>query len=254
MVRPLPLLGSCLSVFLATACAMSVEAPVETSLACSEGTAAPAPQQARPEVVFLGSSSAAGHGASTRGASYAWRLSESLSATRPTGCGVNLARGGYTTWHLRPGSLELRPGRPRVDTLRNIDAALERSPRLVVVHLPSNDPALRIPLEESIGNLHAIVSRAHDAGVRVLVIGSQPRPLAGDTAALLRHWARALDTLSLAETVDVWDSLAQDSSRLKPGVVAADGIHLNDSGHALVYRQVLRSRTWRELFGTPALQ
>lgn len=240
-----------MAALLATACAMSAEAPVETSLTCSEGTAAPASDQARPEVVFLGSSSAAGHGASTRSTSYAWRLSEALSATRPTACGVNLARGGYTTWHLRPGSLGLRTGRPQVDTLRNIDAALARAPRLVVLHLPSNDPALRLPLEESLGNINAIITQATNAGVRLLVVGAQPRPLSGDTGLLLRRWARALDTLSTAETVDVWGNLALDSTRMKPGFVAPDGIHLNDSGHAVVYRQVLRSRTWRELFGTP---
>ncbi len=251
MVRPHPLLGASLAALLATACAMSAEAPVETSLACSEGTAAAASEQARPEVVFLGSSSAAGHGASTRSASYAWRLSESLSASRPTACGVNLARGGYTTWHLRPGALGLRPGRPPIDTLRNIDAAVSRTPRLVVIHLPSNDPALDLPLDESLGNIAAIVAQANSVGVRVLVVGSQPRPLPGDTGVLLRRWARALDTLSAVETVDVWDSLALDSTRMKPGFVAPDGIHLNDAGHAVVYRQVLRSRTWRELFGTP---
>lgn len=251
MVRPPHLVRICVAVLLATASVVSTDTPAPTSLACSEGSSAPAAEQARPEVVFLGSSSAAGQGASTRIASYAWRLSESIAASRPSACGVNLARGGYTTWHLRPGVLGVRPGRPRVDSLRNIDAALHRSPRLVVLHLPSNDAALRIPLEESVGNLHAIVSRAHDAGVRVLVIGSQPRPLADETAALLRHWARVLDTLSATESVNIWDSLALDSTRMKPWLTAADGIHLNDSGHALVYRQVLRSRTWRELFGTP---
>jgi len=243
--------GASLLAMLLAAGLTATGTPARESSVCPEGTSAPSSAGARPEVVIIGSSSAAGQGASTRTASYAWRLGAWIAANRPDGCAVNLARGGYTTWHLRPLASPDDPARPRIDTARNIEAALARHPRLVVLHLPSNDAAEGIPLDESVRNLEGILSRTRAAGVALLVVGAQPRPLDGDENRLLRLWARALDTLSATESVNVWDSLALDSTRMKPWLTAPDGFHLNDSGHALVYRQILRSRTWRTLFPAP---
>jgi len=115
--------------------------------------------------------------------------------------------------------------------------------------LPTNDAMSLVPLDASLRNLRASIVEANSAGVRVLVIGPQPRRMGPTGTRILRAWAHSLDTLSGVETVHVWDSLAKDSSSLRPWL-SRDSIHPNDSGHAILYRQVLRSRTWKELFGT----
>lgn len=214
---------------------------------CSPDNSGTTSSEAVPRVVVIGSSSAYGRGASTPQHAYAARLSSWLATNDPTSCLVNLAQNGYTTFHLRPLRMGNDSGRSSIDSTRNIDAAIRLSPELVIIHLPSNDIAYGYPLASSIRNIQAMVDDAHAAGMRVLVIGPHPRGNADCKRDSMVAWARALDTLSNAETISVWDSLATDSTHLR-AAVNSDGVHFNDSGHAIVYRQILRSRSWTALF------
>lgn len=218
---------------------------------CSPDNAGTTSSAPVPEVVLIGSSSAAGSGASTFEHAYAGRLSSWLSANAPTSCLQDLAASGYTTYELRPASLGYTPQRPGVDSARNIDAALALAPRLLIIHLPSNDVAYGYTLSESLKNLEAMIDQARAADVDVAVVGPHPRGLSGDRRDSLIRWARILDTISRVETIQVWDSLSTDSTALRAGV-RQDGVHFNDSGHAIVFRQILRSRSWESLFGKPS--
>lgn len=227
------------------ACSIGVD-----SIACvpeNEGRTSADPV---PRVVLIGSSSAAGAGASADSRSYAGRLASWLAQYAPGSCIQDLAVGGYTTYQLRPSDMGREAGHPGVDSARNVDAALSLSPSLLIIHLPSNDVAAGYPLASSLRNIEAMLDRARSRGVAVAVVGPHPRGFTGGRKDSLARWAAILDTLSRAERIVVWDSLSRDSQSLRPGV-RADGVHFNDSGHAIVFRQIVRSRSWARLFGRP---
>lgn len=198
-------------------------------------------------IVLLGSSTAGGASVSRPELSYAKRLTSWLVQAAPGASMVNLAMGGYTTCQLRPSGYTSTAECPVVDTNRNVDAAMRKHPDLVMVHLPSNDASQGIDLSTSLKNLDQIVQKIRAGGAEPLLIGAHPRPMTGRNLDTLKAWARALESYPGVETVKLWDSLSMDSSHLKPELTS-DGTHPNDSGHVIIYRQILRSTTFQNRF------
>ena len=191
-------------------------------------------------VVVLGSSTAAGTGASAPDSSWVGRFRENFLALRPGSRVVNLARGGYTTFHLLPaGPTPDAPEGIAPDTARNVAAAAALRPDVVVVNLPSNDAAAGIPAATELRNLRAIDSAARAAGAEVYVATTQPRNFA-DPERRARQ-AATRDSLAAyygARALDFWTDVATDEYRIGPRLDSGDGIHLNDRGHRLLYRRV----------------
>ena len=71
-------------------------------------------------IAILGSSTAAGVGASTYDSAFAGRYAKYLGGLKPSWKLVNLAVGGYTTYHIMPTGWKRPAGRPAPDTARNI--------------------------------------------------------------------------------------------------------------------------------------
>ena len=191
-------------------------------------------------VVVLGSSTAAGTGASVPDSSWVGRFRENFLALRPGSRVVNLARGGYTTFHLLDSGDTLgAPAGIRPDTARNVAAAAALRPDVVIVNLPSNDAAAGVAPAVELRNLRRIDSLARATGAEVYLATTQPRNFddrerrarqAATRDSLLAHY----DTRAL----DFWTDVATDDDRIGPRLDSGDGIHLNDRVHRLLYRRV----------------
>lgn len=217
-----------LAATVAAACATVTLTAPQASAAC---TASP--------VVVVGSSTAAGAGASTYANSWAGQEAAHL-ATR----GVtlrNLAAGGYTTYQAVPTGRWHPANRPAPDPARNITAALALRPAAVIVNLPTNDIANGFGVSEVRTNLAYIRQAATAAGVPIWITTAQPRNLddAGrQKLAEITGWTK---TTYNVRSLDFWTDLANADGTIRADVSAGDGIHINNVGHERLYQRVAES-------------
>lgn len=207
------------------------------------GAATPAVPPAPPALVapgtwvVLGSSSAAGQGASP-GQSWVERLQAGQLARQVTVS--NIARGGTLTWQALSTASVPPVGRPRPDPAVNIDRALAASPRLVLLSFPTNDMAADYTAAETVADLDTLRAAAAAAGAASLVLGVQPR----DGLDLAQRAVLAEVNLGLAAAagpcfVGLFAALADANGNIATSYAAGDGVHLNDAGHAVVLQRVL---------------
>jgi hypothetical protein len=202
-------------------------------------------------VVVLGSSTAEGAGPKEEANTWSNRLRALLRAEAEGLDVLNLARGGYTTYHLLPTDAPTVDGRPAPDTLRNVDAALRRDPAAIILNLASNDSAYGYDADEQKRNYAAIVEATEAAGVPIWVTTTQPRTL--DAAGIARQ--QELRDFILAtfgdRTVDFWTDMAAADGSQNPAYDAGDHVHYNDEAHRIFFERV-RDSGLMDLLLTPA--
>ncbi len=184
-------------------------------------------------IVILGSSTAAGTGASVRDSAWVERFTRDARGRDTTVRVVNLAVGGYTTYHIMPTGYKAPPGRPAPDPLHNITYGLMFRPAFIIINLPSNDAASGCTVSETLANYDTVLSRI-PAGVEVWVTTTQPRDL--DSAGRAKLIAVRDSTYARFgdHALDFWSTLANPDGSLRKEYDAGDGIHLNDRGHRIL--------------------
>ncbi|ADB39307.1 SGNH/GDSL hydrolase family protein [Spirosoma linguale] len=185
------------------------------------------------KIVIIGSSTAAGWGASEYKYSWAGRLTQQLSTSRV----VNLAKGGYTSYQLLPTKSSRPNNRPDADTLRNINAALKEKPTILIISNSSNDVVAGYGVDEVIDNFNVIRSRAFAAGVGTVIITTPiPRKFNADvTAKLLLQRDLVMKSYG-SFAVNIFDPVANSDNLMKPELLSEDGIHPNDKGHEVIFK------------------
>ena len=191
------------------------------------------------KLTVIGSSTAAGEGASSSAKSWVGLLARSLDdAVVPTFNSSNLAVGGYTTVELLPGS--------KADG--SIDDAISGRPNLILVSLAgSNDLSAGTSQSTFLSRLTSVRDTAQTAGVPVFFVSTAPKDLSDSERRELRDWATAMSTTFATCWVperataygpcfiDIFASLANASLGVASAYGAGDGIHLNDAGHARIF-------------------
>jgi acyl-CoA thioesterase-1 len=193
-------------------------APVATPQPAATADTASAPQPAAPLVVFLGDSLSAGYGLAEEEAFPALLAARLTAAGRPIRV-VNAGVSGDTS----------AGGRQRLDWL------LRQQPDVLVVELGANDALRGQPLAATEENLRAIIQRAREAGVEVLLCGMQIPPNYGPEyttgfAELFPRLARELE-------VELVPFLLAGVGGV-PELNLPDGIHPTAEGHQRVAANV----------------
>lgn len=199
----------------------------------------PVPPPAAPLVapgtwVVMGSSTASGAGATSQ--SWADRLRAAYAARSVTV--VNIAKGGTTTYAALPASSPPVSGRPAPDPSANVDAALARSPKLVLVAYPSNDTASGFSVDETVRNLLAVRSAAQAGGAAVIILSTQPLTLPPAQLALLPQIDARVSAAVAPCFVPVREALAAPDGTLSPTYDSGDHLHPNDAGHAVIFSKL----------------
>jgi len=191
------------------------------------------------KLTVIGSSTAAGEGASSSAKSWFALLARSLDdAVVPTFSSSNLAVGGYTTVELLPGS----------NADGSIDDAISGRPNLILVSLAgSNDLSAGTSQSTFLSRLTSVRDTAQAAGVPVFFVSTAPKDLSDSERRELRDWATAMSTTFATCWVperatayepcfiDIFAPLANASLGVASAYGAGDGIHLNDAGHAKIF-------------------
>ncbi len=190
-------------------------------------------------LVVLGSSTAAGTGASIPDSSWVNRCRQYLAGVANQSQVINLALGGYTTYHLLPSNAIIPEGRIQPDTLRNATAALKYKPDAVVINLPSNDTSKDYPVEEQLHNFNTLSSFFEDHQIPVWVCTTQPRNYDEEKRAIQLTMKDSLLARYGDQCLDVWTPFATNESTIDPKFDSGDGVHLNDDGHRLFMEIVI---------------
>lgn len=189
-------------------------------------------------IVIIGSSTAAGMGANPADSSWVNRLKLATKENKRILSYYNLGIVGLTTYQGIPKNFT-KSGRPATDTLHNITAALSFRPSLVIMSYPTNDVANDYTDDEILDNYREMIRLLDSAKVKYIIFGTQPRNFP-DAAHRLR-----LQTLNEkmaavygAHFSNIYDTLAAEDGTIKTAVAYGDGIHLNNTGHNILYHKI----------------
>ncbi len=193
------------------------------------------------KIVILGSSTAYGAGASVPDSSWVKRFANSIFQNNTRFSTINLAMGGYTTFHIMPDGTSIPSTLPfsSVDTARNITKALSLNPGAIIINMPSNDAYHYISASEQMNNYRIIRNLAAASGVPVWVSTSQPRNYSDPLRRQIQFDVKDSIIEEFGEyAVDFWTSIADTNGYILPQFDVGDGIHLNDDGHRILYERI----------------
>lgn len=191
------------------------------------------------KIVVIGSSTAAGSGASTPDSAWVNRYRKHLQTFNPENEVVNLAVGGYNTYKLMPHEFVAPTNRPTPDSSKNITAALNEMPNAIIVNLPSNDASSGFSAAEQLSNFDSIVNMSNRLGVPIWVCTTQPKNF--NNTNLVQVQTEVRDSIFARygdHSLDFWNGLANPAGGLDSLFDSSDGTHLNDAGHGLLFRRV----------------
>ena len=204
-----------------------------------ETAEAATPDADRLLVVVLGSSTAEGTGPSHRDSTWVNRFRDYLEGVDARFDVLNLARGGYSTFHLAPaGTTAPDHIRGAPDPRRNIDAALARDPDAIVINLPSNDAAYGVDTATQLANFAAMVERADAAGVPVWITTTQPRAFDPEWIAVQQEVRDAILATYGDRAIDFWTGFAADDGAQAQRWDSGDDVHYNDPAHRIFFERV----------------
>jgi lysophospholipase L1-like esterase len=194
-------------------------------------------------IVVLGSSTSAGTGPSDPENAWVPRYRAYLRQRFPAFGLTNLAVGGFTTYHVQPSDFIPPAGRPAPVAGKNITAALALTPDAIIVNLPSNDAAARVPIAEQLANYERIGELAKAAHVPLWVTTSQPRNFGeASQRALLTQASAGIERRFAPRVLDFWTPFADAAGRILPEHDSGDGTHLNDAAHARLVEIVVAAQ------------
>lgn len=190
-------------------------------------------------IVVLGSSTAAGTGASpNRG--WVSLYTQYLKGINANYQVYNLAVGNYTTYHINPTGYVPPASRPSPDPAHNITKALSLQPHAIIINLPTNDVGRGYTLAEQQANYLRVLNAATAQGVKVWVATTQPR---NDYSAQMVANLKAMRDWTFSyfgdKSIDFWTGMNQPNDSIKHAYSYGDGIHLNDLGHYVLYTRVV---------------
>lgn len=199
-------------------------------------------------IVVLGSSTAAGSGASPSDSSWVKRFSSAIAQKNTRFTVTNLARGGYNTYHILPTGTPIPPPvTTEIDTSRNVTKALSFNPYAIIVNMPSNDASNNFTPEQQLTNFDLISQAAANAGARAWICTPQPRNFSNpQQIQIQRDVTDSILAIYGKYAIDFWNGMADTNGFILPQYNSGDGIHLNNHGHGELFQRV-----WSSSIDTP---
>lgn len=198
-------------------------------------------------IIVLGSSTAAGAGASHGDSAWVRKYRAALQNINQNNQVINLGVGGFTTYKIMPDSFVNPINRPAIDTTKNITRALSYNPDAIIVNLPSNDR--QWPMQEQLANFDSLYNHSWNNGVPLYVCTTQPISGAGAYQAAVKD---SIIAKFSPYVLDFFTPLADTNNLILPQY-AADAVHLNNAGHNILFNQAFNEDILLEVFDTGTL-
>ena len=193
-------------------------------------------------VVILGSSTAFGDGASP-GNSWVALYTDYLKAINPNYIVDNLAVPATTTYSAQPDNYVPPQGRPAPLTGHNITTAVQLKADVIIINFPTNDAAGNFTLQEQENNFKRITNIAKNNNILVWVASTQPRD--NFTTAQVtsqRNLYNWINSFYKTKSINFQAGITSPKDSILSKYNAGDGIHLNDGGHQILYKQVVAEK------------
>ena len=192
-------------------------------------------------IVVLGSSTAAGGGASSIENSWVKLYESDLAQQNSNYTITNLGQGGMTTYNILPDGSYTPPGF-YVDQNRNLTKALSLGADIIIVNMPSNDTSNGFTVEEQMNNFDLLYDESNCAGVEMWICTTQPKSSFPPNKVQIQEDVRdaIFDSYGI-HAIDFWNGIADGNGHLLAAYDSGDGTHLNDAGH-----QFIKDRAWSE--------
>lgn len=116
-------------------------------------------------------------------------------------------------------------GNTTADALRRIQEVTERKPSVTILLIGANDFLRKVPKEETVKNLQEIITRLHESGSVVVLVGVEPIIIRTDAREIFESISGEYGT---AYVSDILDGILGHQSLL------SDGLHPNDVGYRLM--------------------
>ena len=191
------------------------------------------------KIVVLGSSTAAGSGPTNIANAWVNQYRQYVKSVNSSSEVVNLAVGGYTTYHVMPSDYTPPAGRPAPDAAHNITMALSHNPDVIIINLPTNDAASNYTVVEQLNNYKAILAKATAQKVPVFVTTTQPRNFSADQRQNLIAVRDSTKKQYGTKAIDFWTDIANTDGTVNSKYDMGDGVHLNDAAHTVLKNRVV---------------
>ncbi len=196
-------------------------------------------------IVILGSSTAAGAGPSNIDDAWVNLYRQYVQGFNPNNQVINLAKGGYNSYHLLPSDVPRVPKRTQPDTMRNITKAFSYNPDGIIVNLPSNDISNGYSIKEQLANFKMYALYADLNDVDLWVTTTQPRSFPKASDRQLQVVMRdSLKQFFGKKCIDFWSGFADDALNVAKEYDSGDGCHLNADGHCILEYRVIASQAF----------
>ncbi|QJD94445.1 SGNH/GDSL hydrolase family protein [Mucilaginibacter robiniae] len=190
-------------------------------------------------IVVVGSSTAAGYGASSIDSSWVNRLNSQLLNSKKARI-INLGVGGFSTYNVMPTNFIPGPSRAYPAVNNNITQALSYHPDMVIINLPTNDIAYDYSDTEIMNNFKLMASLLDSSKVAYIITGTQPRNFSSlQTRKRLKTVDDELNAAFPNHVNDYLNQLSDDTWNIKPDFNSGDGVHVNNKGHKIIYQSFI---------------
>jgi len=190
------------------------------------------------KIVVIGSSTAAGTGPKDFKNAWVNRYRKKAKEINGYNEVINLAVGGYTTYHLLPSNARIAENRPKPSIEHNVTKALSFSPDAVLINLPSNDASKGYTLKEQLDNYTQITKVLDAKKIPYWISTPQGRNMEKEKRLVQEKLKDSTDTRYGRNTLDFWKGIAHWDGKIRPKYDSGDGIHLNDTAHKLLFDEV----------------
>lgn len=198
------------------------------------------------KIAVLGSSTAAGNGASVFDSSWVGRLQKSFRKNTSDGMDTivdDRAVAGYVTYQSLPTSYPVPANRPLPDPYHNVTYVLNDVPRadIVIINYPTNDIVNGYDPKEEMDNLRIMYQQLTSHGITCYIATSQPRngSTNDSTRAILRQLVDSINNNFGYFAINFWtDLVTNDGTNMLRSDLTPDGIHPNDTGHRFLFQRV----------------
>ncbi|MGZ3879921.1 MAG: GDSL-type esterase/lipase family protein [Flavisolibacter sp.] len=214
---------------------------------------------AQTKVIVLGSSTAAGYGASVPDSAWVARLQTSFRKDQSDGKDTSIDnRGvpGYVTYQSLPTGYPTPPNRPLPDPNANTTYVLSSNPlpQVVIINYPTNDIVDNYTPKEMMDNLRYMFQQLSSNGIRTYITTTQPRNSSTDDAqrTLLRQLVDSIQINFGNYAINFWDDLVtNDGTNMLRADLTPDGTHPNDQGHRYLFQRVQAKNIFSVISNSP---
>ena len=193
------------------------------------------------KIVVLGSSTAAGAGPTNSANAWVNQYRQYVKAVNASSEVINLAVGGYTTYHVMPSDYAAPANRPSPNTDHNITKALSHHPDVVIINLPTNDAANNYTVVEQLANYKLILEKATAQNVPVWITTTQPRNISLEQRQNLIAMRDSTIKKYGTKAIDFWTDIATAEGTINSMYDMGDGTHLNDAAHTILKDRVVNT-------------